>query len=64
MLEPAGDFGLDQKALAAGGIIGVFVKDLFEGDLAMELIVEGDEHGAQAAARVRAEDAESLAVGR
>ena len=52
MLEPAGDFGFEQKPLAAVGIVGVVVKDLFEGDLAMELVVEGDKYGSQAAAGV------------
>ena len=52
-----------RKRCAAGRVVGVLVEDLLEGDLAVELGVEGDEDGAQAAAGVGAQDAEPLAVG-
>ena len=48
---------------AAGRVVGVAVEDLLEGDLAVQLGVEGDEDGAQAAPGVGPEDAEPLAVG-
>ena len=63
MLEPAGDLGLDEEAGAAVRVVGVSGEDLLEGDLAIELGVEGDEDGAQAAGGMGPEDAESLAVG-
>ena len=40
----------------------MLVEDPLEGDLAVEFLVEGDEHGAQAAVGVRSQDAEAPAV--
>ena len=45
----------------AVGVVGVAALDLLERHLAVELRVAGDEDLAQAAAGVRAEDAEPLA---
>ena len=63
MLQPAGDLGLQQEPRAAVGVVGVPVLDLLERHLAVQLLVVGDEDLAQAAAGVRAEDAEPLARG-
>ena len=63
MLQPAGDLGLQQEPLAADRVVGVVVEDLLERHLAVQLGVERDEDGAQAAPGVRPEDAEPLAVG-
>ena len=63
VLEAAGDLGLDEEAVSAGGVVGAVVEDLLEGDLAVELGVEGNEDRAQAASGVRPEDAEPLSVG-
>src|SRR5262245_43654846 len=62
VLQPAGDLGLQQEPLAATLIVSVAVEDLLQGHLAMQLGVEGDEDGAQAAPGMRAEDPEPLAV--
>ena len=62
MLQAAGDLGLDQEPLAARRVVGVVVEDLLERDLAVQLGVEGHEHGAQAAAGMGPQDAEPLAV--
>ena len=43
VLEAAGDLGLDQKAPAARGVVGMPVEDLLERDLAVQLGVERDE---------------------
>ena len=51
-----------QEPLAAGRVVGVVVEDLLERDLAVQLAVERHEHGPQAAAGVRPQDAEPLAV--
>ena len=63
VLEPAGDLRLEQEPLPAGRVVGVVVEDLLEGHLAVQLAVERDEDGAQAAAGVGPQDAEPLAVG-
>ena len=62
VLQPAGDLGLEQEPLAAGRVVGVVVEDLLERHLAVQLGVEGHEHGPQAAPGVRPEHAEPLAV--
>jgi hypothetical protein len=62
VLEPAGDFGLDQKPLAARAIVGVVVEHLLERHFAVQLGIEGHEHGAKAAARIRPQDAKPLTV--
>ncbi|MFO0950014.1 MAG: hypothetical protein U0835_02455 [Isosphaeraceae bacterium] len=46
MFEPAGDLGLDEEPVAADGVVGVVREDLLEGDLAVQLRVERDEHRA------------------
>ena len=43
MLQPAGDLGLEQEPRPADGVVGVLVLDLLEGDLAVQLVVVGDE---------------------
>ncbi len=63
MLQAAGDLGLEHEPRAAGRVVGVLVEDLLQRDLAVQLAVERHEHGAEAPACVRAEDAEPLAVG-
>ena len=63
VLQPAGDLGLEQEAGAADRVVGVLVEDLLERHLAVQLGVQGDEDGAQAAPGVGPEDAEPLAVG-
>ena len=63
MLQPAGDLGLDEEPLAAGRVVGVMVEDLLERHLAVQLTVQRHEDRAQAAAGMRPQDAEPLAVG-
>ena len=62
VLQPAGDLGLEQEPLAAGGVVGVVVEDLLERHLAVQLGVQRHEDGAQAAPGVGPQDAEPLAV--
>ncbi len=62
VLQPAGDLGLDQKPLTADRVVGVVVEDLLERHLAVQLAIQGHEHRAQPAARVRPQDAETLTV--
>src|ERR1041385_3793101 len=50
--------------MAAAWVSGVRIEDLLERDLAMQLLVEGDEDCAQTAAGVRAKGAEALTAGR
>ena len=63
MLQPAGDFRFEHEPLAAGRVVGVLLQDLLERHFAMELLIESNEHRPQAAAGMRAEHPESLAVG-
>ena len=49
VLQPAGDLGLEQEACAAVRVVGVLVEDLLEGDLAVQLAVEGHEDRPQPA---------------
>jgi hypothetical protein len=63
MLQPAGDLGLEQEAAPTGGVVGVLVEDLLERHLAVELGVQRDEDGAQAAPGMGPHDPEPLAVG-
>ena len=49
VFEAASHFRLQQEAGAAGRIVGVAVENLLQCHLAMQLRVEGDEDGAQAA---------------
>ena len=62
VLQSAGDLGLDQEPLPAGGVVGMVVEDLLERHLAMQLGIQGDEDRAQPAAGVRPQHAEPLAV--
>ena len=62
MLQPAGDLGFEEEPGAAGGIVGVVVEDLLEGDFAVKLAVERDEDRAQPAACMGPQHAETLAV--
>ncbi len=64
MLQTAGDLGLEQESGAADLVVGVVVEDLLEGDLAVQLAVDGDEDGPQAPLGVRPQDAEPLASAR
>ena len=64
MLEPAGDLGLDAgTGVRLAGSSAWRSRICLSADLAVELGVEGDEDGAQAAPGVGPEDAEPLAVG-
>ena len=63
VFKPAGDLGLEHEAGAAEQIVGVRVEDLLEGNLAVQLRVQGHEDGAQATLGVRPQDAEPLSVG-
>ena len=63
MLQPAGDLGLEQEAGAAGRVVGVLLEDLLQRDLAVQLLVEGDEDGAEPAVDEGPQDAEPLALG-
>src|SRR5262249_38215598 len=51
-----------QEAGAADRVVGVGVEDLLQRHLAVQLLVQGDEDGAEAAAGVRPQYPESLAV--
>jgi hypothetical protein len=62
-LEPAGDLGLQQEEGAADRVVGMLVEDLLERHLAVQLLIEGGEDGAQSAAGVGPEHAEPLVVG-
>ncbi len=63
VFQPAGDLGLGDEPLAADGVVGVLLQYLLHRHLAMQLVIQRHEHGAQTAPRVRPEDAEPLAVG-
>ncbi len=62
VLQPAGDLGLDEEPGAADRVVGVGVEDLLECDLAVELDVERDEDGAEAAPGMGPQDPEPLAL--
>ena len=64
VLQPAGDLGLGDEPLAADRVVGVLLEDLLQRHLAVQLAVERHEHRAQAAPRMRPQDAEPLAVAR
>src|SRR5262249_27651853 len=61
VLESPGDLGLEDKSLAAGRVVGMLLEDLLERHLAMQLDIESGEDLAQSAARMRPQQAESLA---
>ena len=63
VLQPAGNLGLEQEATAAVRVVGVAGEDLLEGDLAVELGVEGDEDGAQTARGMGPEETEPQTIG-
>ena len=54
---------LDEEAVSADRVVGILVEELLQGHLAVELVVEGDEHGPESPACMRPHHAESLAVG-
>ena len=62
VLQPAGDLGLGDEPLAADRVVGVLLQDLFQRHLAVQLAVERDEDGAEAAPGMGPQDAEPLAV--
>ena len=62
VFQATGDLGLGDEPLTADGVVGVPLEDLFQGHLAVQLGIEGHEHLAQTAARMRPEQAEPLAV--
>ena len=64
MLQPPGDLGFEQEAGAAVRVVGAFGSELLEGDLAVELGVEGHGDLPQAPPGVRPEDREPRAGGR
>ena len=59
VLQAARDLGFEQEARAVISQIGVLCLDLLEGDLAVQLLVVGDEDFAQPAAGVRPQDAKT-----
>ena len=46
MFESAGDLGFEHEPGAAGWVVGVLLENLLERHLAMQLLIEGDEHSA------------------
>ena len=62
VLQAAGHLRLEQEPLAHGWFVRVFLEDLLEGDLAVQLGVERHEDGAQSALGVGPEHAEPLAL--
>ncbi len=64
VFQPAGDLCLGQEPGATVRLVGVVVEDLLERHLAVQLLVDRHEDGAQAAAGVGPEDAVTLAVRR
>ena len=62
MLQSPGDLGLGDEPLAADRVVGVLLEDLLQRHLAVQLGIEGHEHLAQPAARVRPQHAEPLAI--
>ena len=63
MLELAGDLGLEHELGASRAVVGMFVLDFLEGDLAVELVVEGDRDDAEPAAGMRPDDPEATVPG-
>ncbi|MFO0952505.1 MAG: hypothetical protein U0835_15435 [Isosphaeraceae bacterium] len=64
VLEPTGHLGLDEKPLAAHGVVRMMVEDLLQRHLAMQLLIDGDVNGAQSAAGMGPHDAEPRTVTR
>ena len=58
MFQASGDLGLEDEACTADRVVGVPVDDLLERDLAIQLGIEGQEHGTQASRAVGTKDAE------
>ena len=56
MLQAAGDLRFQQEARTALGMVGVLLLDLLEGHLAVQLLVLGDKHLAEAAPGVGSQD--------
>ena len=63
VLQPAGNLRLQHEASAAGRVVGVPVKDLLERDLAIQLLVERHENGAQASLGMRSQHPKPPVVG-
>src|SRR6185312_4434787 len=63
MLELAGDLGLQDEPGPPAAVVGVSVLDLLEGDLAVELVVEGHRDRAEADAGMRPDDPGSAVPG-
>ena len=63
VLEPAGDLGLGDEPSPADGVGSVLPKNLLECDLAVQLAVERDEDGPQAALSMRPQHAKPLPFG-
>ena len=63
MLQPAGDLGFEQEAGATGGVVGVLLLDLLEGDLTVQLCIQRDRDQPEVAARMRPHDAIAGAFG-
>src|SRR5262245_22020270 len=59
MLEPTGDLGLEHEARPALRIVRPIELDFLERDLAIQLLVLGDENLAQAAFSMRPENAKA-----
>ena len=57
VFEVAGHLGLDQEPEPALVMVGVLALDLLEGDLAVQLLVAGDEHLPQPSLGVESQDA-------
>jgi hypothetical protein len=64
VLQVAGDPGLQEEPLAADGVVGVAALDLLQRDLAVQLLVQRDEHLAEPPLGVRSEDPEPRGGGR
>jgi hypothetical protein len=64
VFEAAGDFGVQEKAGAAVGVVGEAFVDFLEGDFAVQFLIQGDRDLAQGTRGVGAEDTEAVAARR
>ncbi len=62
VFQPAGDFGFENESGTALGTVGVRGLDALQGHFTVQFFVRSDVHLAESAARMRTEDAESLAA--
>ena len=62
VLESAGDLGFCDEALAADRVVSELSEDLLERHLAVQFDIQGHEHLAKPAPRMRPQDAEPLAI--